>query len=109
MNFTAPVKLCDLEFSERGLPAAMRDGMVSVLPTATSEQVSAVIDFLGTAVPCTHVFVSEPQKCASDEWAALNAKLAAIPAGADYDAIRARYTAAVLAALDKATDSGGLA
>jgi hypothetical protein len=111
MIYDAPVQLCDLDFQERGLVWARvnPEGRIETLATATAAQNQAVVEYLAVATPCQHRAVSEPQLAASDEWASINAQLAAIPAGAEYDAIRDRLTARLSAARDKVNGLGGLA
>lgn len=104
----APCLLCNQCFIDRGLQAIMVNGMVSMLPTAMANELTAVTDFLSVATPCPHVAMSLPQKEASDEWLAASAALAVIPVGLAYDAIRVRYTALVASALDRANNLGGL-
>jgi len=108
MILQLPVPLCSADFIERGFAGVVLLGNSAQIPD--DAQAGAVIEFINTASPCAHAHeATGPQIEASDAWAALNAKLAAVPAGADYDALRARLQGALAAARGKADDLGGLA
>jgi hypothetical protein len=112
IQYTAPVKLCNLCFFDRGLKATVLNNMVVLPDTMPPADVQAVLDFLPVAPPCPHVNVTPDQKAASDEWATINARLNALPAPADpdpYAALRARLTSELTTALAKANELGGIA
>jgi len=120
VSWVASVSLCNICLSSRGLvgtvnPQQQIGAVVAPLPTASAMQVTALGNFVTSNPPtCPHIFINPSQLAPSDQWAQLNACLAAIPAppqsGPDpYALIRTRYQGLVAIALTDANNMGGLA
>jgi hypothetical protein len=112
-SFSSTVKLCNVCLNNAGITNAWVQGgyTVVMLPTSTPADIDAVQTFIALPpAPCPHIVLAiGPQIDASDEWLTATALLAVIPAGSDYDTIRARYTSLVTSKLAKANNLGGLA
>lgn len=106
---------CPICLAMLGIPNAVIDGRVLVLPAGLSpDQMQLLQDNIINHAPDQHLTDTVEQVVASDAWALLNAKLAAIPPvpgeGVDpYAATRARLALDLATALARANSLGGLA